>query len=117
MEYLATVSLSGTASMRAVIESLARTAGGGGALVVLVANVPTAEMDAFVRLRRRFSSVTVVAFGDRPKGEPKMGSRDGSTNVIVVGKDTTFPEQWDIAMRPHVRSTLVRTLATGAAAE
>ena len=75
MEYLATVSLSGTASMRAVIESLARTAGGGGALVVLVANVPTAEMDAFVRLRRRFSSVTVVAFGDRPKGEPKMGSR------------------------------------------
>ena len=117
MEYLATVSLSGTASMRAVIESLARSAGGGGALVVLVANVPTAEMDAFVRLRRRFSSVTVVAFGDRPKCEPKMGSRDGSTNVIVVGKDTTFPEQWDIAMRPHVRSTLVRTLATGAAAE
>jgi uncharacterized protein (DUF58 family) len=117
MEYLATVSLSGTASMRAVIESLARTAGGGGALVVLVANVPTAEMDAFVRLRRRFSSVTVVAFGARPKGEPKMGSRDGSTNVIVVGKDTTVPQQWDIAMRPHVRSTLVRTLATGAAAE
>ena len=44
MEYLAMVSLSGTASMRSVIESLARTAGGGGALVVVVANVPTAEM-------------------------------------------------------------------------
>jgi hypothetical protein len=44
-----------------------------------------------------------------------MGSRDGSTSVIVVGKGTTFPEQWDLAMRPHARSTLVRTLASGVA--
>ncbi len=114
MEYLAMVSLSGTASMRSVIESLARSAGGGGALVVVVANVPTAEMDAFVRLRRRFSSVTVVAFGDRPKSEPRMGSRDGSSSVIVVGKDSTFADQWDLAMKPRVRSTLGRTLASGA---
>ncbi len=104
MEYLATVNLSGTASMRAVIESLAHNPGGGGALVVVVGNVPTAEMDAFVRLRRRFSSVIVVVFGDRPKNEPRMGSRDGATNIIAVGKGMSFVEQWDLAMKPRVRA-------------
>ena len=112
MEYLATVELSGTASMRAVIEALARSAS-GGALVVVVAAVPSAEMDALLRLRRRFSSVTVVAFGERPKAEPRFASRDGSTNVIVVGKDKSFADEWDAAMRPRVRSTLGRTLVTG----
>jgi uncharacterized protein (DUF58 family) len=112
MEYLATVELSGTASMRAVIEALARSAS-GGALVVVVAAVPSAEMDALLRLRRRFSSVTVVAFGERPKTEPRYTSRDGSTNVIVVGKDQSFADEWDAAMRPRVRSTLGRTLVTG----
>ena len=112
MEYLATVELSGTASMRAVIEALARSAS-GGALVVVVAAVPSAEMDALLRLRRRFSSVTVVAFGERPKAEPRFMSRDGSTSVIVVGKDQSFADEWDAAMRPRVRSTLGRTLVTG----
>jgi len=44
-----------------------------------------------------------------------MGSRDGSTNVIVVGNNTSFAEQWDAAMKPRSRSTLGRTLASGAA--
>ena len=82
MEYLAMVSLSGTASMRSVIESLAaqrrgrrRSRGGRRERCR-----PRRWTRSFA-LRRRFSSVTVVAFGDRPKSEPRMGSRDGSSSV------------------------------------
>jgi uncharacterized protein (DUF58 family) len=69
LEHLAVVEAAGTASLRAMLELLKK--GSGGALVVVVANVPGEELSAIARLGRRYGSLTVV----KVDGVPRRGSR------------------------------------------
>ena len=69
LEHLAVVEAAGTASLRAMLELLKK--GSGGALVVIVANVPGDELSAISRLGRRYGSLTVVKID----GIPQRGAR------------------------------------------
>jgi uncharacterized protein (DUF58 family) len=69
LEHLAVVEAAGTASLRAMLELLKK--GSGGALVVVVANVPGEELNAIARLGRRYGSLTVV----KVDGVPRRGAR------------------------------------------
>jgi uncharacterized protein (DUF58 family) len=72
LEHLAVVEAAGTASLRAMLELLKK--GSGGALVVIVANVPGDELSAIARLGRRYGSLTVVKID----GIPQRGARTGA---------------------------------------
>jgi uncharacterized protein (DUF58 family) len=77
LEHLAVVEAAGTASLRAMLELLKK--GSGGALVVIVANVPGDELSAIARLGRRYGSLTVV----KVDGIPQRGARGASANLTA----------------------------------
>ena len=72
LEHLAVVQPTGMASLKAMLEVLKE--GSGGALVVIVAYVPGEELNAVVRLGRRYGSLTVVKIDS----VPRSGRRNGT---------------------------------------
>jgi uncharacterized protein (DUF58 family) len=120
LEHLAVVQPSGVASLKAMLEVL--KAGSGGALVVIVGYVPGDELNAVVRLGRRYGSLTVVKVDSVPRSQRRNGSdphsngrvpppppptaRDangavgGLDGVLVrINETTPFDVAWRRAMR------------------
>jgi uncharacterized protein (DUF58 family) len=120
LEHLAVVQPSGVASLKAMLEVL--KAGSGGALVVIVGYVPGDELNAVVRLGRRYGSLTVVKVDSVPRNQRRNGSdphsngrvpppppptaRDangavgGLDGVLVrINETTPFDVAWRRAMR------------------
>ena len=80
LEHLAVVEAAGTASLRAMLELLKK--GSGGALVVIVANVPGDELSAIARLGRRYGSLTVVKVDGIPqRGRGRHGPSGGGAGA------------------------------------
>lgn len=120
LEHLAVVQPTGGASLKAMLEVL--KAGSGGALVVIVGYVPGDELNAVVRLGRRYGSLTVVKVDAVPRNQRRNGSdphgngrvpppppptaRDangavgGLDGVLVrINETTPFDVAWRKAMR------------------
>lgn len=120
LEHLAVVEASGSASLRAMLELLQRNA--GGALVVLVANVPGDEMNAISRLGRRYGSVTIVHVTGIPQRRSTLPGPDrqpvqrtrpatGATGMVRVSEDMPFDLAWNRYMRGRQLRTSTRTAA------
>jgi uncharacterized protein (DUF58 family) len=100
MEHLATVQATPGGTLRGVLDVLAQSAG-GGALVVIVANIAQAELHAVARLRTGFGSLTVVQF-DRSSWDataPAAPEATASTQLLRVTRSLSFPDAWNKAMR------------------
>jgi uncharacterized protein (DUF58 family) len=80
LEHLAVVQPSGVASLKAMLEVL--KAGSGGALVVIVGYVPGDELNAVVRLGRRYGSLTVVKVDSVPRNQRRNGSDPHSNGRV-----------------------------------
>lgn len=78
LEHLAVVQPSGMASLKAMLEVLKE--GSGGALVVIVAYVPGEELNAVVRLGRRYGSLNVVKIDSVPRSGSGRRNGSGPTN-------------------------------------
>lgn len=102
MEHLAIVPMAPVGSLRRSVELLSRRST-GGALVVLVADVPIDDIRATAHLRGRYGSLTVVHI-DRsawdtaaPVGPPP------AFPVLRVTRDAPFPEAWNAFARGATR--------------
>jgi hypothetical protein len=97
MEHLATADVSSFGSLKNVVEAL-HQAGGGGALFATVGAAPAADVEALLRLRRRFGSVNVVIFGR--SAEAPTSAADGlsqHTRVVHVNHGESFARTWNKA--------------------
>lgn len=102
LEHLARLEATNDVGFRAVVERLARNAG-GGALVAVTAGAPAADLEQVVRLGPRFGSVTVVRFEPSSSGAtgpvaPAVPARAG---LLSVGAGHAFAEVWNTAIRPR----------------
>ncbi|MFL6204509.1 MAG: DUF58 domain-containing protein [Acidimicrobiales bacterium] len=107
MEHLAVVPASPTGSLRRSVEMLTRRST-GGALVILVAEVPSDDLRATVQLRPRYGSVTVVHI-DRSAWDP--GAPVGPAPAVPalrITRDNPFAPAWNT----HVRLSTRRGRAT-----
>jgi uncharacterized protein (DUF58 family) len=99
LEHLAVIDVSGSASLRTMVDLLHRTGGSGGALVVVLARSTPEELSAVTRLDRRFGSLTVVqvecALGS---GATPATRAPGSAAVVHVGRDAPFAAGWERAI-------------------
>lgn len=104
LEHLASVQACNDANHRRVIDRLARSSG-GGALVVVVALTPPAELDQLVRLGNRFGSLTIVQFDPSSWGStgPVAAPSPVRQGVIRVSADAPFASAWNRAVRPSSR--------------
>jgi uncharacterized protein (DUF58 family) len=94
MEHLAVVPASPTGSLRRSIEMLSRRST-GGALVVLVAEVPADDLSATAHLKGRYGSLTIVHV-DRSAWDP--GAPVGpppSVPALRVTRDSSFASVWN----------------------
>jgi len=93
MEHLAVVPASSTASLRSVVERLARDST-GGAIVAVVAAVPDEDLRAIAGLRSRYGSVTPVVV-DRSAWDPAAPVGPSPAMAAVhVTRSAPFPEAW-----------------------
>jgi uncharacterized protein (DUF58 family) len=102
MEHLAVVPASPVGSLRRSIEMLSRRST-GGALVVIVAEVPTEDLRAAIHLRSRYGSLTVVHI-DRSAWDP--GAAIGPPPEIPtlrVTRETPFAAGWNSYVRSSTR--------------
>lgn len=99
LEHLAVIDLSGSASLRSMIDLLRRT--GGGALVAALGRATPEEIAAVNRLRRRFGWVTVVqaATARQPATPPAPADAD----VVHVGPGSPFVAGWERAVASTAR--------------
>lgn len=100
MEHLATVQMTQGGTLRGVLDVLSRAAG-GGALVVIVANIAHAELQAVARVRSSFGSLAVVQF-ERSSWEPTAPPEPApmpSPQLIRVTSQTSFADGWNNVMR------------------
>jgi uncharacterized protein (DUF58 family) len=98
MEHLAVVPASPMGSLRQSVEMLGRRSN-GGALVVILAEVPTDDLRAAATLRGRYGSLTVVQI-DRSAWDP--GAPVGPSPeaaVLRVTRDTPFAPTWNAYVR------------------
>jgi uncharacterized protein (DUF58 family) len=98
MEHLAVVPASPVGSLRQSVEMLGRRSN-GGALVVILAEVPTDDLRAAATLRGRYGSLTVVQI-DRSAWDP--GAPVGPSPeaaVLRVTRDTPFAPTWNAYVR------------------
>jgi uncharacterized protein (DUF58 family) len=100
MEHLAVVPATSRASMRAVLEVLSR-GGHGGALVVVVAEVPDDELRAIARLRTQFGSVTIVSIhaSAHDPSAPLPRAASAVPGTVQVTRDQPFAPAWNAAVR------------------
>ena len=108
MEHLASVEASPDPSFLRVVDRLARSST-GGALVVLVANMPSDELEQLSRLRNRFGSVLIVQF-ERSSWDPTVPSANaaGRDRILRVTAGRPFPEVWNAAVRTRRPDATVR---------
>lgn len=100
MEHLAVVPASATGSLRRSVEMLSRHSN-GGALVVLLADVPSEDVRAAATLRGRYGSVTIVQV-DRSAWDPAAPvGPPADAAVLRVTRDTPFATAWNA----HVQRT------------
>jgi uncharacterized protein (DUF58 family) len=111
MEHLAVVPASPVGSLRQSVEMLGRRSN-GGALVVVVAEVPTDDLRAAATLRSRYGSLTVVQI-DRSAWDPSapVGPPPDAA-VLRVTRDAPFAPTWNA----YVRSVGQRRSTTRATA-
>ena len=104
MEHLATVQSSPGGSLPRILDALRRS-GYGGALVVILAAVPEAELDSIARLRSGFGLVTTVvfepsSFGRSSQPAPRSGRAGGAGgNVVRVTAAAPFATAWNEKMK------------------
>jgi hypothetical protein len=107
MEHLAVVPAAPTGSLRRSIEMLSRHST-GGALVVLVAEVPADDVRAAVHLRSRYGSLTIVHV-DRSAWDPHAPVGPApDVPALRITRDTPFATVWN----GYVRSATRRGRAT-----
>jgi uncharacterized protein (DUF58 family) len=111
MEHLAVVPPTSNANLRRVVESLARRST-GGALVVVLAEVPDDDLRAVAALRGRYGSVTIVQI-DRSSAD--ASAPEGTPSPLAIGlggvrvtRTAPFAASWD----EHVLRRSVRAAAT-----
>lgn len=98
MEHLAVVPASPVGSLRQSVEMLGRRSN-GGALVVILAEVPTDDLRAAATLRGRYGSLTVVQI-DRSAWDPGAPvGRSPEAAVLRVTRDTPFAPTWNAYVR------------------
>jgi uncharacterized protein (DUF58 family) len=104
LEHLASIEACNDTNHRRVIDRLARSSG-GGALVVVVADIAPADLDRVLRLRNRFGSLTLVRFEPSSWGStgPVTAPAPARAGVVRVTADQPFPEAWNRAIRPTPR--------------
>jgi uncharacterized protein (DUF58 family) len=102
MEHLAVVPASATGSLRRSVEMLGRHST-GGALVVIVADVPTDDLRATLHLRGRYGSLTIVHI-DRSAWDPVAAvGPPPAIPVLRVTRDTPFADSWNTYVRSATR--------------
>jgi uncharacterized protein (DUF58 family) len=89
LEHLAVVQPVGMASLKAMLEILKE--GSGGALVVVVAYVPGEEINAVVRLGRRYGSLTVVKIDSIPRPSSRRNGASASSSPSRNGHSANAP--------------------------
>jgi uncharacterized protein (DUF58 family) len=102
MEHLAVVPAAPTGSLRRSVEMLGRHST-GGALVVIVAEVPTDDVRAALHLRSRYGSLTIVHI-DRSAWDP--GAPVGPAPAVPalrVTRDSPFATAWNAYVRTSTR--------------
>lgn len=111
MEHLAVVPATSSGSLRRSVEMLSRRCS-GGALVVVLAEVPTDDLVAVSSLRSRYGSLTVVHI-DRSAWDPSapLGAPPG-VPVLRVTRDAPFATAWNTYVAGA--SVRGRRVATGA---
>lgn len=103
MEHLAVLPASTTGSLRRSIDMLARGSN-GGAMVVLLADVPDDDVRAAAMLRTRYGSLTIVHF-DRSSWDASAAvGPPHSAPVLRVTRDRPFASAWN----DHVRNSSQR---------
>lgn len=98
MEHLAVVPATPSGSLRRAVEMLGRRSN-GGALVVVLAEVPVEDLRAAATLRSRYGSLTIVHV-DRSAWDP--GAPVGPTPaaaVLHVTRETPFATGWNTYVR------------------
>ncbi|MGQ0830139.1 MAG: DUF58 domain-containing protein [Microthrixaceae bacterium] len=101
MEHLAVVPAASAGSLRRSVEMLARRST-GGALVIIVAQVPTEDLRGLASLRSRYGSLTIVhldrsAWDGSAPGPPPPSA---GLPVLRVTRDAPFAATWN----QHVQS-------------
>lgn len=98
MEHLAVVPATGTGSLRRTVEMLSRRST-GGALVVIVAEVPSEDLRAAASLRGRYGSLTIVQI-DRSAWDPTAPAARASDGAVLrVTRDNAFAPAWNAYVR------------------
>lgn len=93
MEHLAVVPAASTGSLRRSVEMLGRRSS-GGALVVLLAEVPVEDLAAVSSLRSRYGSLTIVHV-DRSAWDPSAAvGPPPSVPVLRITRDASFATAW-----------------------
>ncbi len=111
MEHLAVVPASPTGSLRRSVEMLGHRST-GGALVVLVAEVPADDLRAAAHLRTRYGSLTIVHV-DRSAWDP--GTPVGpapDVPALRITRDSPFATAWNTHVRTSTRRGRARAGAT-----
>ncbi|MDP1819301.1 MAG: DUF58 domain-containing protein [Acidimicrobiales bacterium] len=94
MEHLAVVDTSGDANLRRTLEQLNRRST-GGALIVVVADVPAEDVRAVSALRTRYGSVTVVQI-ERSAWDPKVPVGPPESGAVLrVTREQPFATTWN----------------------
>ncbi|MGH9247516.1 MAG: DUF58 domain-containing protein [Acidimicrobiales bacterium] len=103
LEHLAVVDMAPVGTFRPMVTNLAKT-GGGGALVVVVANAPEPELTGVSRLQNVFGWLTLVEF-DRSTWDPAVAARDAITTTrhLRVTREAAFAHGWNQAMKAPSR--------------
>lgn len=96
MEHLAVVQATSGATLRGMLDLLARTSTGGGALVACVAEVQDDEITAITKLGSRFGSVTIVRI-HRSAWDPAHAAPATIPTypVVLVSSVTPFADTWN----------------------
>ena len=98
MEHLAVVPATSAGSLRRSVEMLGRRSS-GGALVVIVADVPGADLVAVSSLRGRYGSLTIVHV-DRSAWDPSAPVGPApKVPVLRVTRDAPFAPTWNAYAR------------------
>lgn len=104
MEHLATVEAAPEGAFRASVERLARSSV-GGALVAVVSEIGTAELDALLGLGTRFGWLVIVRF--EPSSWDPSATDDAARpvpRVARVTRDQSFPSIWEPVASRHRRA-------------
>ncbi len=102
MEHLAVVPAAPAGSLRRSIEMLSHRST-GGALVVIVAEVPADDLRAAVQLRSRYGSLTIVHI-DRSAWDPAaVEGPPPAVPALRVTRDAPFAATWKAYVRSSTR--------------